>query len=79
MQLPAGPIFHHRLSALPLLNQEGQVAPVPTKGGGLVGLMASQVTQREHLAAAPLLQDHRGAAAPFDEGGEQAPITAEGW
>ena len=42
-------------------------------------LMAAQMTQRQQFSAAALLQDHRGAPGPFHQGGEQAPIAAEGW
>ena len=40
--------------------------------------MLAQMAQGQHLAAAPLLQQHRGTAAALDQGGEQASVAAEG-
>ena len=78
LQGAAGPIFNDGLPAGTPLDQEGQVAAVPTQGGGTVGLMPPQVPQGKHLAAAALLQQNGGAAAALDEGSQQTTITAQG-
>ncbi len=43
-----------------------------------MGLMAAKVPQRQHLAAAAVLEENGGAPAPLHQGGQQSSIAAEG-